>query len=200
MSHETGGPQVADGVFTYFGAGRNVTATHYDPYENLLLCVCGTKRLWLYPPSDARHLYPITKGPSLDATRSAAPPFKRYDELSTEARKAMPLLARAAPAQVCMAWALLWAKGCGNQRGLVMRSAEHQPLSTGAGGSRGGRSALPTRVLVALRPGMPRSQSHPQLVARAPPLQGRRARQRRHVMIGVVTDVIMQVIRPIPAE
>ena len=103
VSHERGGPQVPDGVFTYFGAGHNVTATHYDPYENLLLCVCGTKRLWLYPPSDARHLYPITKGPSPDATRSAAPPFKRHEELSDEARNAMPMLARAAPAQVCTA-------------------------------------------------------------------------------------------------
>ena len=45
------------GVHTYFGCDRNVTPTHFDGFENLLVCLCGTKRLWLYPPSDARHLY-----------------------------------------------------------------------------------------------------------------------------------------------
>lgn len=51
------GPLVPAGVFTYFGCNRNVTPTHFDQLENLLICVYGTKRLWLYPPSDAPFLY-----------------------------------------------------------------------------------------------------------------------------------------------
>ena len=37
---------------------RNVTATHFDRSENLLLVVAGSKRLQLFPPSDATKLYP----------------------------------------------------------------------------------------------------------------------------------------------
>ena len=33
-----------------------------DPNENLICCLSGSKRLWLYPPSDARCLYPLPAG------------------------------------------------------------------------------------------------------------------------------------------
>ena len=26
-----------------------------------MVCLCGRKRLWLYPPGDARFVYPISK-------------------------------------------------------------------------------------------------------------------------------------------
>jgi len=94
------GPLTPAGVYTYFGCDRNVTATHFDRSENLLVCVCGTKRLWLYPPSDAPHLYPV---PGLDASRSAAPPFQTYDDLSSEQRKTYPALEAASPVEVNLA-------------------------------------------------------------------------------------------------
>lgn len=34
-----------------------------------MICVCGRKRLWLYPPGDARFVYPISKERSSDAPR-----------------------------------------------------------------------------------------------------------------------------------
>ena len=46
------------GVIMYFGGGRNTTKTHFDPFDNLMLVVDGTKKLWLWPPSDAESLYP----------------------------------------------------------------------------------------------------------------------------------------------
>ncbi|CAE8622799.1 unnamed protein product, partial [Polarella glacialis] len=48
------GELLTEGVFTYFGCGRNTTTVHHDAHENLMLCLCGTKRLLLYPPGDAR--------------------------------------------------------------------------------------------------------------------------------------------------
>ena len=91
------GPLVPQGVFTYFGCDRNVTSTHFDRSENLMLCVCGTKRLWLYPPSDAAALYPI---PNRDGSRAAAPPFQTYEQLSDQMRARFPLLAHARPVEV----------------------------------------------------------------------------------------------------
>eukprot|EP00438_Fugacium_kawagutii_P033196 Skav219810 [mRNA] locus=scaffold147:267754:274989:- [translate_table: standard] len=29
--------------------------------RNLMVCLCGQKRIWLYPPGDARYVYPISK-------------------------------------------------------------------------------------------------------------------------------------------
>ena len=69
---------VRQGVFTYFGAGRQVSTLHFDPNENLLVCISGTKRLWLYPPSDARHLYPLA---SADGSRAGTPPFQSFADL-----------------------------------------------------------------------------------------------------------------------
>merc|ERR1711972_1168952 len=64
------GPMKPEGVYTYLGCGRNTTPIHFDAHENLLVCLCGEKRLLLYPPSDARYLYPVG-----DCTRSALVPF-----------------------------------------------------------------------------------------------------------------------------
>ena len=85
--------------YTYFGCDRNVTPTHFDGYENLLVCLCGTKRLWLYPPSDARHLY-AAAGAKRDASRAAAPPFQMYDELPVDLRATFPETKHARPLEV----------------------------------------------------------------------------------------------------
>ena len=94
------GPLIPKGLFTYFGCDRNVTATHFDRSENLMLCVCGTKRLWLYPPSDAAALYPV---PHKDGSRAAAPPFQAYGELPPRLQGAFPRLQGARPVEVRLA-------------------------------------------------------------------------------------------------
>ena len=90
-----------EGVYTYFGCDRNVTPTHFDGYENLLLCLYGTKRLWLYPPSDARHLY-AGSGAKRDPSRAAAPPFQTYEELPATLQATFPQLAHARPLEVTL--------------------------------------------------------------------------------------------------
>ena len=57
---------------------------HFDPNENLLVCVSGTKRLWLYPPSDAPYLYPVQ---TADGSRAAAPPFQAHADLPEQLRE-----------------------------------------------------------------------------------------------------------------
>ena len=57
------------------------------------------ERLWLYPPSDARHLY-CAGGDSKEPSRAAAPPFQRFDELSPELQAAYPAYEHAAPLEV----------------------------------------------------------------------------------------------------
>lgn len=89
------GPRVPEGVFTYFGCARNTTPVHFDAHENLMLCVCGTKRLWLYPPSDARYLYPTN-----DWSRSAVLPFMGYDELTSDLQERYSLVQHASPVEV----------------------------------------------------------------------------------------------------
>jgi hypothetical protein len=86
-------------VYTYFGCDRNVTATHFDGYENLLVCLSGTKRLWLYPPSDARYLY-AGAGAKGDASRAAAPPFQTFEQLPAELRASFGDVAHARPLEV----------------------------------------------------------------------------------------------------
>jgi len=48
----------AEGTYMYFGGGNNTTGLHYDPYENFILVVSGTKRVLLFAPSESAHLYP----------------------------------------------------------------------------------------------------------------------------------------------
>jgi len=84
-----------EGVHSYMGCGRNTTPVHFDAHENLLLCLCGRKRLWLYPPSDARYLYPAN-----DFTRSAVVPFTRLEELPEDLRETFALAAEAGPLEV----------------------------------------------------------------------------------------------------
>ena len=86
-------------MYTYFGCDRNVTATHFDGYENLLVCLSGTKRLWLYPPSDARYLY-AGAGAKGDASRAAAPPFQTFEQLPAELRASFGDVAHARPLEV----------------------------------------------------------------------------------------------------
>ena len=65
-----------------------------------MLCVCGTKRLWLYPPSDAAALYPV---PGKDGSRAAAPPFQAHADLDERLRATLPRLAHARPVEVNLA-------------------------------------------------------------------------------------------------
>lgn len=92
------GDLLPEGVFTYFGCGRNTTSAHYDAHENLMVCLCGRKRVWLYPPGDARFVYPISKdrGASMDFSRSSILPFRSFQELGSEDQARYPLLQRAA--------------------------------------------------------------------------------------------------------
>ena len=91
------GTPIPQGLFTYFGCDRNVTATHFDPSENMLICLFGTKRLWLYPPSDVHHLYPV---PKRDGSRAAAPAFQTYADLPERLRATFPQVAHARPIEV----------------------------------------------------------------------------------------------------
>ena len=88
-----------DGTYAYFGCDRNVTPTHFDGFENMLVCLCGTKRLWLFPPSDARHLY-CAGGTRREPSRAAAPPFQTFENLSGEMRAAFPEVKHARPLEV----------------------------------------------------------------------------------------------------
>lgn len=89
-----------DGVFTYMGCGRNTTSVHFDMRENLLLCLNGTKRLWLFPPRDACNLYPVFTQSMSDFSRSAAPPFTCFDEMSAEFQEKYPLLRKSQHVEV----------------------------------------------------------------------------------------------------
>lgn len=77
--------------------------------ENILLCLFGTKRLWLYPPSDTPNIYPVATGENAapgvifargGSSRSCAPPFKRLDELDPKLREQFPLLGGVRPIEV----------------------------------------------------------------------------------------------------
>jgi len=107
------GSLIPEGVFTYFGCGRNTTAVHFDAHENLLLCLSGSKRLFLYHPSDARFLYPCS-----DFSRSAVVPFVRADDLERDpelsaVRDRYPLLCHARALEVKLeAGDLLYLPSC----------------------------------------------------------------------------------------
>lgn len=80
-------------------ARLQVTPTHFDGFENLLVVVSGTKRLWLYPPSDARHLY-CAGGTRKEPSRATAPPFQTHDEMQPEMQRTFPEVAHARPLEV----------------------------------------------------------------------------------------------------
>lgn len=86
------GPLIQEGVFTYFGCGRNTTPVHFDVHENLMLCISGTKHIMLYPPGDARYLYPVN-----DFSRSAIVPFASFGELAPDLRQKFALVPKAKP-------------------------------------------------------------------------------------------------------
>ena len=92
------GPMVSQGAYTYYGCARNVTATHFDNSENLMLCLCGTKRLWLYPPKDTPYLSPAADRER--TSRADAPPFRRWHELPPELQATFRGLAYASPVEV----------------------------------------------------------------------------------------------------
>jgi hypothetical protein len=77
----------------YLRCEQQVTATHFDNSENVLVCFHGTKRLWLYPPSDTPHIYPAAG--RARTTRADAPPFRTLDELPDELRATFAHIARA---------------------------------------------------------------------------------------------------------
>lgn len=117
------GSLVPDGVFTYFGCGRNTTAVHWDAHENLLMCLCGTKRLLLYPPSDARYVYPCN-----DFSRSAILPFQRFEDLSLELQGKFELVQHTRPIEVqLVAGDMLYLPSCwwhcvegSNERNMIL--------------------------------------------------------------------------------
>jgi hypothetical protein len=91
------GKCIPQGVFTYFGCARNTTAVHFDAHDNLLVCISGWKRLFVYPPSDARYLYPCN-----DFTRSAVVPFANFEDLSEDLQAKYALMPRATPSEVLL--------------------------------------------------------------------------------------------------
>lgn len=102
------GSLIPQGVFTYLGCGRNTTPVHWDAHENLMLCICGTKRLLLFPPSDARHLYPVN-----DFSRSGALPFASFKELPEHLQAKYRLLPSAKPLEVTLhAGEILYLPAC----------------------------------------------------------------------------------------
>ena len=44
----------------WYSYGNLHTGLHYDDYENILVLVKGTKRVFLYPPNQSKFLYPQT--------------------------------------------------------------------------------------------------------------------------------------------
>jgi len=82
------------GIHTYFGCSRNTTATHFDPSENLLLVVTGSKTFELYHPSDVDCLYP-TKPPGY--TNSVVPPFVPPGSMPTDIQARCPNYRHARP-------------------------------------------------------------------------------------------------------
>lgn len=57
------------------------SSLHYDPYQNLLCVVCGTKRVTLYPPSAMPLLYPhpaYSESANHSAVDFAHPDAKRH--------------------------------------------------------------------------------------------------------------------------
>ena len=96
IANECFGQLHKEGVYTYFGCDSQVTPTHFDGFENLLVVISGTKRLWLYPPSDARHLY-CAGGQLKEPSRAAAPPFQSYSDLSPDLQKTFAEVEHARP-------------------------------------------------------------------------------------------------------
>jgi len=82
------------GIHTYFGCGRNTTATHFDPSENILVVVCGQKTFELYPPTDVEYLYP-TKAPGY--VHSAVPPFTSPSDMPEDLKERFKLYENAQP-------------------------------------------------------------------------------------------------------
>uniref|UniRef100_A0A7S4QGJ8 JmjC domain-containing protein n=1 Tax=Alexandrium monilatum TaxID=311494 RepID=A0A7S4QGJ8_9DINO len=85
------------GIHTYFGCSRNTTATHFDPSENLLLVVSGSKTFELYHPSDVDCLYP-TKPPGY--TNSVVPPFAPPGSMPSDLQARCPHYCHARPVRV----------------------------------------------------------------------------------------------------
>jgi len=90
------GPLTVKGVHMYFGCGRNTSAIHWDPSENLLVVVSGSKTYELYPPCDAELLYPSVK----KSMHSGVPPCTKPDEMPVDLQARFPLYTRARPLRV----------------------------------------------------------------------------------------------------
>ena len=89
------GAAAEEGAFMYAGAGENTTQTHFDPAENFLLVVRGSKRLQLFPPGDAALLYP-SPNPSYHSSE-----IKAFTE-PRDAPAGYPLYRRAHPVSVSL--------------------------------------------------------------------------------------------------
>lgn len=64
----------AKGIFSYVAPAGAVTQTHFDPVENLMVVLQGSKRLRLFPPRCARNLEP-SNAPIFTVSGIDAPPF-----------------------------------------------------------------------------------------------------------------------------
>ena len=69
----------------YIGAARQATPMHFDPFENLLCIVEGSKHLTLFHPADAPFLYPAGERNSAAVYSLAVvpPPHTHYCAAST---------------------------------------------------------------------------------------------------------------------
>lgn len=66
----------------WIGSGGNVSYLHFDPMENVLAMVAGTKRLVLFAPDQTRHVYPIyDPDPLGSAVDLRAPDYTRHPRL-----------------------------------------------------------------------------------------------------------------------
>uniref|UniRef100_A0A7S1RHI4 JmjC domain-containing protein n=1 Tax=Alexandrium catenella TaxID=2925 RepID=A0A7S1RHI4_ALECA len=137
------------GIHTYFGCSRNTTAMHFDPSENLLLVVSGSKTFELYHPSDVDCLYP-TKPPGY--TNSVVPPFVPPGSMPSDLQARCPHYRHAQPVRVELSAGdmlylpLCWWHGVigGSERNMILNWwCEMHPRKKAVGDeARGARGAL----------------------------------------------------------
>lgn len=120
------GSALEDGVVLYLGGGQNTTNTHFDAYENLMLVVGGTKRLLLFPPSEADRLY-ITRMGGQAWAYSAVPPMVAPSEGDGFDAGTFPRFAKARALEVelhegeCLYLPIFWWHGVsGSGRNLIL--------------------------------------------------------------------------------
>eukprot|EP00811_Abedinium_folium_P023459 NODE_3302_length_2056_cov_23.601348.p1 GENE.NODE_3302_length_2056_cov_23.601348~~NODE_3302_length_2056_cov_23.601348.p1 ORF type:complete len:555 (-),score=116.32 NODE_3302_length_2056_cov_23.601348:292-1956(-) len=85
------------GVHMYYGCGKNATAIHFDPSENLLIVIEGRKTFTIFPPTDNECLYPSNR-PSF--ANCGVAPFMDPKDMTPETALRWPLYKYARPITV----------------------------------------------------------------------------------------------------